>query len=237
MRTGEWREGIARVWEAARAGAFPPALAPYLKVIEAFNPGGVLRFYPGSPAIAAHFLRRQDRLIACEIEPAAAASLKKSLRRRVNAKAIVIDGWMALGAYVPPKERRGLVLIDPPFEEVADFGRLPGVLSGAYGKWPNGIYMLWYPIKDRAAPDALAKRLQETSIGNMLRCELMFGPPDDADGLAGSGVIIVNPPFTLERDLRKSLPALGTILSARSSVRIDRLARQGLNRPPGADRR
>ena len=119
-----------------------------------------LGIYPGSPLIAQSLLRPQDRLIACELEPRSAASLAAALRGDRRAKALAIDGWTALGAYVPPKERRGLVLVDPPFEEAADFVRLAGALAAAHRKWPTGIYMLWYPIKERAAPDALARRLQ-----------------------------------------------------------------------------
>ncbi len=103
---------------------------------------------------------------------------------------------------MPPKERRGLVLIDPPFEEAADFMRLSAALAAAHRKWPTGIYMLWYPIKERAAPDALARRLQRLAIARMLRCELSLGPPRADAGLVGSGLIVVNPPFTLEPDLR-----------------------------------
>ena len=130
-------------------------LAPYLDAVAALNPDGKLRAYPGSPLIAQSLLRPQDRLIACELEPRAAASLAAALRGDARAKALAIDGWTALGAYVPPKERRGLVLVDPPFEDAADFMRLSGALAAAHRKWPTGIYMLWYPIKERAAPDAL----------------------------------------------------------------------------------
>ena len=122
----------------------------------AFNPSRTLGVYPGSPLIAQSLLRPQDRLIACELEPTSATSLAAALRNDRRAKTLAIDGWTALGAYVPPKERRGLVLVDPPFEEAADFARLAGALAAAYRKWPTGIYVLWYPIKERDAPDALA---------------------------------------------------------------------------------
>ena len=158
-RTGEWRDGIARVWEASQPAEPQRLLAPYLDAVSAFNPGRTLGVYPGSPLIAQSLLRPQDRLIACELEPISATSLAAALRNDRRAKALAIDGWTALGAYVPPKERRGVVLVDPPFEEAADFARLAGALAAAYRKWPTGIYMLWYPIKERDAPDALARRL------------------------------------------------------------------------------
>src|SRR6266700_7085394 len=116
--------------------------------------------YPSSPAIVCAFLRAQDRLIACEREPTAAQALTRNLSRDRRAKAIAIDGWIALNAYVPPPERRGLVLVDPPFEDGNDFSRLASALAGAHRKWPGGTYLLWYPIKGRSAQDALVRDLQ-----------------------------------------------------------------------------
>jgi 23S rRNA (adenine2030-N6)-methyltransferase len=171
-------------------------------------------------------MRPQDRLIACELEPRAAAALKAVLRADRRAKAIAIDGWTALGAYVPPKERRGLVLVDPPFEEAADFTRLSDELAAAHRKWPTGIYMLWYPIKERDAPDALARRLRKLTLPRVLRSEIMLAPPSADAGLAGSGLLVVNPPFKLDDDLKALLPALGKILSPQAACRVDWL-RQG----------
>jgi 23S rRNA (adenine2030-N6)-methyltransferase len=224
-RGGEWRNGIARVWETWQSREGPHAfLAPYLDAIAALNGDGPLRSYPGSPLIAASLLRPQDRLVACELEPHAAAALAATLRGNARAKALAIDGWTALGAYVPPRERRGLVLIDPPYEEAADFSRLTSGLAAAHRKWSSGIYMLWYPIKERAAPDALARRLVRLALPNLLRTELTLGPPRAEAGLIGSGLIVVNAPFTLERDLRAAMPALAKMLSPQAAVRIDRLA-------------
>ncbi len=225
-RSGEWREGIERVWQAPRQEAAQDLLAPYLGAVAALNPDAKLRVYPGSPLIVTALLRRQDRLIACELEPRAAASLTAALRGDARAKALAIDGWTALGAYLPPKERRGLVLVDPPFEDAADFMRLPAALAAAHRKWPTGIYMLWYPIKERAAPDGLAKRLQRLAIPRMLRCELSLGPPRADAGLVGSGLIVVNPPFTLEADLQRLMPGLGGMLSPQASWRLDWLAQE-----------
>ena len=169
----------------ARLSALPPGepleqrpralLAPYRDIIAAFNPDGGLRFYPGSPLIANALLRRQDRLIACEAGPGAAGSLRASLRGDHRAKVLTIDGWMALNANVPPKERRGVVLVDPPYEDAADFARLPAALAAAHRKWPTGIYMLWYPIKERGAADALARRLRRLGVAKILRCEIVLG--------------------------------------------------------------
>jgi len=222
-RSGEWREGIARIWQARGANA-KDLLASYIDAVAALNPDTRLRLYPGSPLIAARLLRRQDRLIACELEPRAAAALGAALRSEPRAKALAIDGWTALGAYVPPKERRGLVLIDPPFEAADDFMRLSTALAAAHRKWPTGIYMLWYPIKERAAPDRLASRLRQLAVPKVLRCELSLGPPRGDAGLLGSGLIVVNPPFTLEAELERLMPALSKILSPRADWRLNWLA-------------
>jgi 23S rRNA (adenine2030-N6)-methyltransferase len=228
-RGAEWRDGVGRLWNSRTNTEDAPAralLAPYLDAVAACNPGSDLRTYPGSPLIARHLMRPQDRLIACEIEPRAQAQLAATLRGDSRAKALAIDGWTAVGAYVPPKERRGVVFIDPPFEEASDFTRLSAALSAAHRKWPTGIYVAWYPIKTREAPDALARRLQRLSITKTLRSELVLQVPAADAGLAGSGLIVVNPPFTLEADLRVLLPALGRMLaaSAKPGYRLDWLA-------------
>ena len=229
-RGGEWHDGIAKVWAARptsgddRSGGGAALLTPYLDAVASLNPGGSLRTYPGSPLVALALLRPQDRLIACELEPRAAALLQTALRRDRRAKALTIDGWTALGAYVPPKERRGVVLIDPPFEEAADFTRLSSALTAAHRKWPTGIYLLWYPIKERNAPDALARQLRRTGIAGLLRCEISVGPARAELGLTGSGVILVNPPYKLDADLGLLMPALGKILSPRATIRTDWLA-------------
>ena len=222
-RGGEWQDGIGRVLHRRLPDEVQVLLAPYLDVVQNLNPGGTLRVYPGSPLIALHLMRPQDRLIACELEPRAAVALKGVLRDR-RAKVLALDGWTALGAYVPPKERRGVVLVDPPFEEAADFTRLGSALAAAHRKWPTGIYMLWYPIKERAAPDALARRLRKLALPAVLRCEITMGPPRADAGLVGSGLIVINPPFKLDADLKVLLPALAEVFSAQAACRIDWLA-------------
>jgi 23S rRNA (adenine2030-N6)-methyltransferase len=250
-RSGEWRGGIERLFATPRlgtAGSDPAQalVAPYLDIVAALNPGGTLRLYPGSPLIIKALLRRQDRLIACELEPNAAASLKTALRGAARAKALAIDGWMALFANIPPKERRGLIVIDPPYEENIEFERLPETLGQAHRKWPNGLYLLWYPIKEpektrfsadlsevppvsyrrrRHGADTLIRRLRRSGIPKLLRCELSIGPARAEGGLTGSGLIMVNPPFPLERELRMILPALARWLAPTGTYRLDWLSR------------
>jgi 23S rRNA (adenine2030-N6)-methyltransferase len=234
LRAQEWRGGIGRVFDAIRTTTYKQEvaqgddpqtlLAPYLDIVAALNPGGELRSYPGSPLIALSLMRRQDRLIACEREPRAAASLKTVLKGELRAKILSIDGWMALNANVPPKERRGVVVVDPPYEEKADFMRLSAALAEAYRKWPTGIYLLWYPIKERDAPDALARRLRKLAVPKILRCEIMLGTPRADAGLVGSGLIIVNPPYPLASEMKIILPALGRLLLGNAAHRLDWLA-------------
>ena len=207
-RGGEWRDGIARLLAAPLPDAVAALLSPFLDVVGALNERGRLTVYPGSPAIARAWLRPQDRLIACELEPQAAAALARNLRGDSRIKTLATDGWTALSAYVPPPERRGLVLVDPPFEEDADFHRLSHGLAAAHRKWATGIYLLWYPIKDRGEPDALAKRLRRLGLPKLLRAELTVAALSDASRLNGCGLILANPPWRLAGELAILLPAL-----------------------------
>ena len=230
-RAGEWRNGIARVFPLRRSGAegaagAQPLLAPYLDIVAALNPGGELRLYPGSPLIVRGLLRPQDRLIACELEPRAAASLKAALRGEARAKVLALDGWMGLSANVPPKERRGLVLIDPPYEKTDDFDRLSAAFAQAHRKWPTGLYLLWYPIKAREVADALARRLRRLGVAKIMRCELLVGEPRPDTGLVGSGLILANPPYPLESELEVLLATLAQLFGPGGSHRVDWLARE-----------
>lgn len=227
-KTGEWRDGIGRLWKATLDAEVRALLAPYLEAVAAHNQGGTLKVYPGSPAIARGLLRPQDRLIACELEPRAAAALACNLRGDARAKALAIDGWTALTAFVPPKERRGIVLLDPPFEQPDDFGRLAQGLERAHRKWATGIYLLWYPLKDVAEAAALGRRLGRAGIPKMLRMELVVAPASDK--LRGAGLLVVNPPWTLENELKQLGPALAAVLGreGRGRFKLDWLTGETL---------
>ena len=223
-RTGEWREGIGRLLDAPLAPALRALLAPYLDAVASFNPAG-LAVYPGSPALVRAWLRTQDRMIACEREPGAARALTAQMRADTRIKTVAIDGYTALNAYVPPKERRGLVLVDPPFEQADEFDRLGDALAAAHRKWPTGIYLLWYPIKDARATLTFSRRLARLGIPRILRAELERGGVRDPLRLAGSGLILVNPPWRLEAELAVLLPGLAQALGAgRAGARVDWLA-------------
>jgi 23S rRNA (adenine2030-N6)-methyltransferase len=227
-RTGEWRDGIARL---AAAQLTPPAealLSLYLDTVASFNRGGSLTTYPGSPALTRALLRPRDRLLVCELEPDTALALAENLRGDARVKIVAIDGWTALKAYVPPKERRGLVLVDPAFEQPDEFARLADGLAAAHRKWPTGIYLLWYPIKERKQPYLFARRLAGTGTPSILRAEFEVAAPD-ADRLNACGLVVVNPPWLLERELAVLLPALASCLArdpGSGAARLDWLARE-----------
>jgi 23S rRNA (adenine2030-N6)-methyltransferase len=207
-RTGEWRDGVGRLVEANLPVETAELVAPYLAALHACNRAGELRYYPGSPMLALHLLRPQDRLVACELEPRAATALSRHLRGAPNVKVVGIDGWIALNAYVPAKERRGLVIVDPPFEQPDDLTRLADGVTAAYRKWPTGIYLLWYPVKGRDGPDRFIKTLRRVGMEKCLRVEFAVATPWQAEGLKACGVIVVNPPWRLAAELRIFAPAL-----------------------------
>ncbi len=223
-RTGEWRAGIGRLTGASLGLQIRNLLAPYLDAVAKFNNAGELRRYPGSPLIALSLMRPQDRLIACELEPGAAAALRANLRADVRAKVIAIDGFMALNAYVPPNERRGIVLIDPPFEQPDEFERLAHSLVEAHRKWSTGTYVAWYPRKDLRAVKGLVNHIKQCGIRKLLRAELDLG--GDATRLVGTGLLIINPPWRLDEELALLLPALGDTLARehKPRLRIEALA-------------
>jgi 23S rRNA (adenine2030-N6)-methyltransferase len=229
QRSGEWRLGIARLL-AARLDAAPAALIkPYLDIVQAFNGGPELATYPGSPLIARALLRPQDRMTACELEPGAHGELVGALRRDRQARVVKVDGWTALPAYVPPQERRGVVLVDPPFEHVDEFDRLGQGFEAAYAKWPSGIFMLWYPLKDARAAARLGRRVadavsrqpgQSAPAERCLGIEFQTRRVIRSDGLSAAGLIVVNPPWTLERDMAALAPALAAVLGAEGEGRF-----------------
>jgi 23S rRNA (adenine2030-N6)-methyltransferase len=212
-RGGEWLTGIARLMQARFSEATATLVKPYLDVIRAFNPERDLKAYPGSPLIVRALLRPQDRLTACEIEPKARKRLVDGLRRDTQARVVDLDGWVALPAFVPPNERRGLVLIDPSYEQKDEFERLAEGFTQAFVKWPTGSYLLWYPVKSRRAADKLAQHVAEAvgagpSPGKCLRLEFSVAPQAAGAALASAGLLIVNPPWTLLGELKTILPEL-----------------------------
>lgn len=212
QKTGEWRGGIGRLLAALVEGPASGLMAPYLEAVAVANPGEGLERYPGSPMIVRHLLRRQDRLTAIELHPEDARDLAALFAGDHQVRVIELDGWLALGAHLPPKEKRGLVLVDPPFEQAGEFGRLADGLVRAHRRWPSGLYALWYPIKDTTAVARFAESLRRSGIPKILDIRFGIRPRSDEPRLDGTGMVVVNPPFTLEAELRVLFPALRSVL-------------------------
>ncbi|WP_374309620.1 23S rRNA (adenine(2030)-N(6))-methyltransferase RlmJ [Methylocella sp.] len=217
-KTQEWRAGVGKLLDGAltRDAMEPVARAlvkPYLEIVA--GPLGEAR-YPGSPRIAAALLRPQDRLVACELHPDAFARLKAALAGDSRARPVELDGYLGLKAFTPPPERRGLVLIDPPFEDREEFARLSRALPAAVRKWPTGVFMLWLPVKDPRAAQDFARGLGEATAPHAgrgaLRLDLEVAPPAPDAPLARTALILVNPPFGLFEEAQAILPELARVL-------------------------
>jgi 23S rRNA (adenine2030-N6)-methyltransferase len=204
-RTGEWRGGVGRIAEPF-APDVEDLIAPYRAVLAAVRArhGNA---YPGSPTVIRELLRPQDRAVFVELHPEGGAVLGRRFRRDPVAKALHLDGWTALHALIPPKERRGVVLVDPPFEAPGELERLAREMAKAFRKWPTGVFLGWYPIKDPVAADGPAAILAAAAPGKALRLELMVDLPGP-DRLAGCGLFVLNPPWTLQTEAEAILPAL-----------------------------
>lgn len=220
-RTGEAAEGIGRVLAAESP---PPELAPFLRIV-----GQLGRRYPGSPRVARALMRPDDRLVAVELHPTDVAVLKAEFARDRQVKVVHLDGYTALKAYVPPKERRGLVLVDPPFEQPDEFARLADSLAEAFRKWPTGTYALWYPVKGGGQVPAFHGALAGGGFGDVLVAELTVMGPTGDNRLTGTGMAVINPPWLLEEQARALLPWLTQVLGrdAGAGWRVEWLSRTG----------
>ena len=208
QRTGEWLGGIGRLISSPLDGEAASLVSPLLDSVRAVNQDGAVTRYPGSPLIVRHLLRRRDRLTAIELHPDDAEALRSNFAGDHQVRVIALDGWLALGAHLPPKEKRGLVLTDPPFEKEGEFDRLVRGLVKAHKRWPGGIYALWYPIKDRAAVEAFRAALMASGVPDILDIALELRPPSPNPRLDGAGMVVVNPPFVLREELETLLPVL-----------------------------
>ena len=206
-KLAEYRGGIARLWERQD---LPAPLADYVDQVRAFNPGGRLQKYPGSPFFALWTLREQDRLRLFELHSKDARLLRENLEE-AGKRAIVenTDGFAGLKALLPPPPRRALVLIDPPYEEKQDYERVPHALRDALLRFGGGTYAVWYPQLTRLEAHELPQRMKRLAVGNWLHVALRVREPaKDGFGMHGSGMFIVNPPWTLHATLSGVMPYL-----------------------------
>ena len=211
-RTGEWRGGVARI-EEPFAPDVEDLLQPYRAVLAEVRARRGASVYPGSPAIIREMLRREDRVIFLEMHPEDGELLSERFNEVQNTKVMRLDGWVGLYGLIPPKERRGLVLIDPPYEEPDELARAVPRLARAVEKWPTGIFAFWYPIKDRRETDGFAAALRKSIGREALRLELLVDDPADRTRLNGSGLLMINPPWTLAADAEAMLPAMAERLA------------------------
>lgn len=213
QKTGEWLGGIGPLLEADLPTDVAELVSPYLDAVRSVNEQGGVRHYPGSPMVTRYLMRHIDRLTAIELHPQDSATLKQRFAGDWQVRVLELDGWLALGAHLPPKEKRGMVLVDPPFEQEGEFERLVSGLVKAHKRWPGGTYALWYPIKNRKAVAAFREALKETGIPKMLDIAFEIRKPSAEATFDGSGMIVVNPPYVLEDEMKIILPALTKVLA------------------------
>jgi 23S rRNA (adenine2030-N6)-methyltransferase len=218
QRSGEYKSGIGRLLELPAAG-IPEELDTYLGLVkQSAGPGrSPITAYPGSPMIVAMLRRDQDRMALYESQPAEAQALRDRLRGQRRLSIVEADGYAGLKAQLPPKEKRGLVLIDPPYESEREFDALLEGLRLAHARWPTGIYCIWYPRTGRSAPGRFLNAVQASGIRRVLNVTLDVLPEGSPLGMGGAGLVIVNPPWQLDLLLEKLLPQLHALLSLRGA--------------------
>jgi 23S rRNA (adenine2030-N6)-methyltransferase len=206
-RTGEWRGGIGRLLAARDSGlSLPDGISDFLGLIDA------LGLYPGSPALVRALMRPQDRLVCCELHPEDHAALRAGMRGEAQVSVHLRDGYEAVRAFLPPRERRGLVLIDPPYEAPDEFARLTEALRQGYSRFPSGAFAAWYPIKHRAPVRGFHAAVGEAGIRDVVAVELLLREPVDPERLNGCGLLVVNPPWQFTEEAEPILASLAAIL-------------------------
>ncbi|HDR0619562.1 23S rRNA (adenine(2030)-N(6))-methyltransferase RlmJ [Pasteurella multocida] len=209
-KTAEFEQGIARLWQR---DDLPEEVARYIKLIKQVNYGGkALRYYAGSPLIAAKMLRPQDRALLTELHPSDFPLLRNNFKEFDNVTTKRDNGFQQLKATLPPKERRGLVLIDPPYELKEDYDLVVNAIEEGYKRFATGIYAIWYPVVLRQQTKRILKGLEKTGIRKILQIELAVRPDSDQRGMTASGMIVINPPWTLTQQMQNILPYLTDVL-------------------------
>lgn len=217
-RNPEWKDGIARLLSATPPADAARALAPLLDTVRAMNPGA-LAAYPGSPELSARLMRENDRLQLCELHPEDTRTLDRRYAKDGRVKVETRDGYKALKAVLPPREKRGVALIDPPFEHRDEMAHMAEAAMAALNVWPTGTFIFWRPLKDLWAAERFDVGFAEWLIEEkgftpekILRADLWVRDLGAEGKLAGAGVVVINPPFTLEADLKALLPWMCELL-------------------------
>ena len=204
-RTGEYHEGIARIWQQPDA---PALLTPYINSVKDLNPGGNLRYYPGSPLIARYLLREMDKLHMTELHSSDYPMLRNEFQKDSRARTERADGYQQLKSKLPPLSRRGFILIDPPYEMKSDYQAVVKGIHEGHKRFGTGVFALWYPVVLRQQIKRMLAELQATGIRNILQIELAVRPDSDQRGMTASGMIVINPPWKLAQQMNTLLPWL-----------------------------
>lgn len=207
-KTGEYLEGIARLWER---DDLPEEVARYVAEVKRINKGK-LRFYAGSPLLAVQQLREQDRALLTELHPNDFPLLRNEFAKHSNVVTKRENGFQQLKSALPPKEKRGLILIDPPYEIKEDYELVVKAITEGYKRFATGVYAIWYPVVLRQHTKRIVKGLEATGIRKILQIELAIRPDSDQRGMTASGMIVINPPWQLESQMKKVLPYLTNVL-------------------------
>lgn len=216
QKAQEHENGIARVWKADGA---PAELDAYLHIVRELNPEGKLHFYPGSPLIAKHFMRSDDRMVLVELNSVDHAELKNVFARERRVAVQSMDAYQALKAYLPPAERRGLVLIDSSFDRPREFSRIVKALKEAYARWSTGIYAIWYPLMEPAPMRDFERDVARSGIRKVLQLEIVVRKRDESGIIPGCGMLVVNPPWKFDEEAKRLLPWLANVLAVNSPGR------------------
>lgn len=208
-RTGEYLEGIGLLWQR---DDLPEEMAAYMSVIRHLNRSGTLRYYPGSPLIARQLLRPQDKIHLTELHSSDYPLLRNEFQHDERAKTQRADGYQQLKSQLPPPSRRAFILIDPPYEMKSDYQQVVSSIQEGYKRFATGTYALWYPVVLRQQIKRLCKELESTGIKRILQIELAVRPDSDQRGMTGSGMLVINPPWKLDAQMRKVLPWLHKVL-------------------------
>ncbi len=211
-KLAEYKDGIGRLWEAK---GLPPAAKDYVEMVRQLNPDGKLKHYPGSPWLARQMLRDSDRLRLYEMHTTDAKLLLECFKGTGREVAITDgDGFIGLKAILPPPPRRALVLIDPSYETKSDYTAVVKALQESLKRFPTGTYALWYPMLSKLESRQLPDKLKRLGAANWLHATLeVKAPAKDGFGMNGSGMFIINPPWTLEKKLHETLPKLTELLA------------------------
>lgn len=208
-KTGEFLEGIACLWDR---NDLPEEIKGYVDEIRKINRGSRLKFYAGSPLLAVNQLRPQDRALLTELHPSDYPLLRQEFAKMENVTTKRDNGFQQLKAALPPKERRGLVLIDPPYELKEDYDLVVRGIEEGYKRFATGTYAIWYPVVLRQHVKRIVRGLEATGIRKILQIELAVRPDSDQRGMTASGMIVINPPWQLEAQMKKVLPYLTEVL-------------------------